>query len=359
MITFHNATDADGHIIHIDEVTRDNRAEHYYCVGCGEEMSAVLGDKREHHFRHKEAHCNWESYLHKLAKKLIKDKFESSETFPVVFQREVPCTENCSCFLYQKEYCVKNNVKIPCDLKKWDGKQLYDQCREEVCYDGFRPDLLLSCALRPERAPIFIEIYKTHSSEKKKTSSSHKIIETKKLVSENDIYDILKRGFVEGDNCTTYNFSPQLPTVRKDDVPIDRFILFNNGAAKVIRAIDYELYCSEIHLKKFPHSIIELNMKSGGIDIWGDHFLNKTLDSYQMGLVYLLRKGMTIKNCILCEYYKYNDSYSHYMCVLYKTLHLSSCFPLQSDANKCSRFMVNQQLIQNAPDNIEDLFSKV
>ena len=47
MITFHNATDADGHIIHIDEVTRENRVEHYYCVGCGEEMSAVLGDKRE------------------------------------------------------------------------------------------------------------------------------------------------------------------------------------------------------------------------------------------------------------------------------------------------------------------------
>ena len=36
----------------------------YYCVGCGGEMSAVLGDKREHHFRHKEAHCSWESYLH-------------------------------------------------------------------------------------------------------------------------------------------------------------------------------------------------------------------------------------------------------------------------------------------------------
>ena len=64
MIKFHNATGTDGHIIHIDEVTKENRAEHYYCVGCGGEMSAVLGDKREHHFRHKEAHCSWESYLH-------------------------------------------------------------------------------------------------------------------------------------------------------------------------------------------------------------------------------------------------------------------------------------------------------
>ena len=30
MITFHNATDTNGHIIHIDEVTKENRAEHYY-----------------------------------------------------------------------------------------------------------------------------------------------------------------------------------------------------------------------------------------------------------------------------------------------------------------------------------------
>ena len=91
MITFHNATDADGHIIHIDEVTRENRAEHYYCVGCGEEMSAVLGDKREHHFRHKEAHCSWESYLHKLGKKRLKERFDSQKEFIIKYFVEHHC----------------------------------------------------------------------------------------------------------------------------------------------------------------------------------------------------------------------------------------------------------------------------
>ena len=42
MIKFHNATGTDGQIIHIDEVTKDNRAEHYYIVGCGGEMSAII-----------------------------------------------------------------------------------------------------------------------------------------------------------------------------------------------------------------------------------------------------------------------------------------------------------------------------
>ena len=83
MITFHNATDIDGRIIHIDEVTKDNRAEHYYCVGCGGEMSAVLGEKRDHHFRHKEAHCSWESYLHKLGKMRLKQRFDTQKEFVV------------------------------------------------------------------------------------------------------------------------------------------------------------------------------------------------------------------------------------------------------------------------------------
>ena len=76
MIRFHNAKNQDGHIVQINEVTNENRAKHYYCVGCGGEMSAVLGDKRDHHFRHKEAHCSWESYLHKLGKLRLKERFE-------------------------------------------------------------------------------------------------------------------------------------------------------------------------------------------------------------------------------------------------------------------------------------------
>ena len=85
MIQFHNATDTDDKIININDVTRDNRAEHYFCIGCGKEMSAVLGEKREHHFRHKEDTCSWESYLHQLGKKLIKQRFETSTEFIVRF----------------------------------------------------------------------------------------------------------------------------------------------------------------------------------------------------------------------------------------------------------------------------------
>lgn len=46
MIQFHNAFDTEDNIVNIDEVTRENRARHYFCIGCGAEMSAVLGEKK-------------------------------------------------------------------------------------------------------------------------------------------------------------------------------------------------------------------------------------------------------------------------------------------------------------------------
>ena len=82
MRKYHYAIDQDDHLIHIDEVTSEDRDNnHYHCVGCGEEMSPVLGDIRDHHFRHKKVHCSRESYLHKLCKRKLKERFDSQKEF--------------------------------------------------------------------------------------------------------------------------------------------------------------------------------------------------------------------------------------------------------------------------------------
>ena len=133
MIKFHNATGTDGHIIHIDEVTKENRAEHYYCVGCGGEMSAVLGDKREHHFRHKEAHCSWESYLHKLGKMRLKQRFDTQKEFVIKYYVEHHCDKAKGCKLEQLYRDKKCNCR---ELIAIDLKKLFDTCEEEVTYKG-------------------------------------------------------------------------------------------------------------------------------------------------------------------------------------------------------------------------------
>ena len=303
-VKHHYALNEQGRLVSIKQAYLERNDSHtYHCLGCGAGMIARLGEVRTWHFAHRadEAHCGTETYLHKLAKRLIKEKFEKDPSFLVGYYRDVKCLDMGTCPFAKDEEC-----HIP-KLETFDLKEFYDTCQEEVFIDGFRPDLRLTCSSKPDREPVFIEIFKAHQSDEPKIDSNYRIIETKRIDSEKDIDDIVEKGFIEGENCTTYNFHPKLPSIRKKDVPIDRFVLFKNGAAKVYKAIDYEVYCAKINEKVHSNSLVELNMVGQGVDIWADNVIEKSLDSYQTGLVYLVKKGMNIRNCILCKFYKYND----------------------------------------------------
>lgn len=347
-------------LVHINSVTKENRYSHtYHCLECGHEMITKLGPEREKHFAHKtKTACDGESYLHKLAKRRILEKFMSAENFPLVFMRDVPCQDALQCPCCLDGYCMSKDVAISSDLKKYRGNLVYDTCQEEVTVEDFRPDLLLTCSKKPEREPVFIEVYKTNKSKESKVTSKYRIVETLKIKSEADIDDIISRGFIEGKNCKTYNFSPKLPSIKKNDVPIDRFVLFRSGAATVYRADDYEVLCGQRNQRVEPNSIRELNMR-GGIDIWGDLVANNKLDAYQTGLVYLRKKGLQFKNCILCKYYKLNYTGDNYICILYKNLGLQSRKPKQSKAKDCPRYEDNPELMSHSLSELEKEVSEV
>ena len=172
MVKYHNALDAAGHVIDISDVTEENRAKYYICVGCGKKMSAALGKKQEHHFRHKGDSCSWESYLHKLAKRKLKERFDTQKEFTVCYYMK-PCEKAAGCKLANFFHCDKRKL---CDV---DLKKRYDTCEEEVLYKGFRADLMLSHSEHPEREPIFLEISVAHDNEPEKLASGIKIIELK------------------------------------------------------------------------------------------------------------------------------------------------------------------------------------
>ena len=347
-------------LIHISSVTVENRHSHIFrCLECGQELIAKIGKIKAPHFAHgKDVACNGESYLHKLAKRRICEKFLFSESFPITFNRDVTCSDAKMCPCYVKEGCITENVPIHSDLKRLQGKVIYDTCLEEVRIGEFQPDILLTCSSIPERGPVFIEIFKTHQSEEPKLTSGYRIVETMQIKSEEDIDNIIDQGFIEGENCCTFNFNPKLPSIKKKDIPIDRFVLFKTGAAKVYRALDYNVMCDRINQRVHSQSIQELNMKER-IDIWGDIATTHRLDSYQTGLVYFVKKGIPIKNCILCRYYKYNDYYSNYICVLYKTLGAPSPFTHQTIANTCPRYELNQELMNHPLSELEKEVSEV
>jgi len=212
MIQFHNAKDIDEHVVHINEVTKDNRAEHYYCLGCGGEMSPVLGNKREHHFRHKEAHCSWESYLHILGKKRLKERFESQQDFVVQYQIEYHCNKVENCRLENIYHDVQNCNRR--ELISVDLKKEYDTCEEEVYYKGYKADLKLSSKEHPEREPLFLEIHVTNACSPDKLASGVKIIEID-IESEEDVL----KPIIESPSIRFYNFKRFFETKR----PLDRF----------------------------------------------------------------------------------------------------------------------------------------
>lgn len=354
-IKYSYCLDENNELVHISKVTEENRRSHtFYCLECGQPLIAKIGKVKVKHFAHgSDTACDGESYLHKLAKRRIREKFMSTDNFQLIFTCDVPCQDAQHCPGCMEACCLEQGVRIPTDLKKWKGKVVYDTCQEEVTVGEFRPDLLLTCSMKPDRAPVFIEVYKTHESEEPKVTSEYRIVETMKIKSEADIDNIINRGFIEGENCKTYNFNPTLPSIRKRDVPITRFILFGNGAAKVLSATEYIVMCDKLNQRVHPQSIRELNLRGSGIDIWGINDEEGSLDSYQTGLVYLVKKGLNIKNCILCKFYKYNEWQSTHVCIRYKSLGEQYHFPRQTTARNCPKYEENPILMNHPLEELE------
>lgn len=302
MITFHNATDTDGRIIHIDEVTKENRAEHYYCVGCGGEMSAVLGDKREHHFRHKEAHCSWESYLHKLGKMRLKQRFDTQKEFVIKYYVEHHCDKSKGCKLepiYRDKKCNRREL-IAIDLKK-----LFDTCEEEVTYKGFRADLMLSSKEHPEREPIFLEISVTHDCEPEKLASGIQIIELK-IADEKDVL----RPLVEEDSLfgrtnpeNPYDFNA-LPPIRffnfkrkfETARPLERFWVApdDNGVLRGNCTQD-NLNCRNVTGNHREDSLYEVAIPSEVV------VNNRKPNLYEFGMTKAVNAGIDVRHCGICD----------------------------------------------------------
>lgn len=348
-------------LVHISSVTMENRHSHtFHCLECGQELIAKIGKIKVPHFAHRaDISCNMESYLHKLAKRRICEKFMFTDNFPIIFKRSVPCAESVRCLFYDEYYCFEREVKIKSDLKIWKGNVVYDTCQEEVRVGGYQADLLLTGPMDDKLGPVFIEIYKTHKSEEPKVTSDYRIIETTKIKTESDIDNIIEVGFVEGHNCQTFNFNPKFQSIKKGDIPITRFILFSNGAAKVIGASQCAITCEHLYKRVHPQSAYELNIKTSGIDIWGNNEANGTLDSYQIGLVYLVKKGIDIKNCILCRFYKYNEWQNSHVCILYKSLGEQCHFPKQTFARGCPKFEKAPKLMIHELSELEKFVSEV
>lgn len=205
------AYDENNNLVSIKDVDREHRGEHSYrCPNCGEPMRPRQGEHNVWHFAHDNHQCSQESYIHKTAKLLLAERFNSrSIPFCIAVSAESPCKQFSSCPKAEEYRC---RMPLPPKATEYNLLDYYDLPAEtEVDItepDGethYRPDVLLKSSDQ-KRQPIFIEVWYKHKSEIDKIRSGHRIIEIR-LRGMDDL-EALKSTtcFREDNNIQYYNF---------------------------------------------------------------------------------------------------------------------------------------------------------
>lgn len=255
-LTYRFAYDDQGNIIDFHDVTKEMREQtRFWCIGCGEEMVAVLGQQRQY-FRHKvEGNCSRETYLHKLGKRKVKELFDKEPEFWISYKSQHDCADKEKCEFYDIGYCLQTKID------KYDLKQFYDSCEEEQCVKGYVADLLLTSKENPKTPPTLIEIWVSHKCEQSKYESGLRIIEIR-LRSENDvpyIKELLLDATIEmptskkTSKVGLYNFKTPVQDSTNSRL-LNWAAIFEDGHIKNEYNI---LDCRNLHGKKFPTSLAE------------------------------------------------------------------------------------------------------
>ncbi|MBR5844001.1 MAG: hypothetical protein IKY75_05395 [Bacteroidaceae bacterium] len=339
-IKYKYALNEQGDIVSIHEVTNKDKSTHtYYCISCGKILIPRIGSKRTPHFAHKcnNTECNGETYLHKLAKHKIKEKFEQCESFIIRYYCYDKCINHNTCPIYVDYRCTARNQR------EFNLKEYYNTCKEEVKYDGYIADLLLTHSKKTDREPIFIEIHVKHKSTAEKKSSGHRIIELT-VKSESDIEffvnnaveeslfaDEGKAGFTQ-----FYGFKSDLS---KDcfQCNIPKFFLYKSG----------KIYAEYINCN------VAFNKKHKNFEIcFLTDYINRQ-DIIRYGGILAIKNVAPQKFCQFCKYH--SNEYPH-ICRLYKKFNLKQ-YPNPMDATNCNYYRKDNEELGRIESSIKQYSS--
>ena len=349
-VKYHYALDEHNRLVSIKQAYLErNEAHTYHCVGCGAGMIARLGEVRNWHFAHRgeEAHCGTETYLHQLAKRRIREKFEKNSSFLVGYYQIVKCSDLGTCPFAKDEECHITK------LVKFDLKEFYDTCHEEQPVGDYIADLLLTSSSKPDREPVLIEIQVSHKSTPQKRDSGLRIIEIRLRVEE-DIDTLLSAPIVENPNARfgqirdvgTIGFAKFHGFKKKSFLPeplelrsIQRFYLFRSGKAFVTNMDEFRS-CRRIKSKDNNKAIFEASIDSSYL---GDP------SPYEFGYMAARQSGIEVKTCLFCKYhrsgYEVGFGLNPIFCCLYKKYGTPEN-PEPQFAKDCGYYRENKALIE-------------
>lgn len=309
-VKYNYALNEQGRLVSIKQAYLERNEEHtYHCIGCGAGMIARLGEVRNWHFAHRddEIHCGIETYLHMVAKRLIKEMFEKNEPFQVGYYQDVECSDNQICPFAKDDGCHTHK------LETFDLKEFYDTCEEEKAVGNYIADLLLTNSSKLDREPVLIEIQVSHKSTPQKRDSGLRIIEIR-VRTEEDIAELLSKPIVENPDARfghvrdveTIGFAKFHGFKKKSSITeplalrsIPRFYLFRSGKAFVSN-MDEIKSCRDVWSKDNDKAIFEASI---------DSFYLGNPSLYEIGYALARQNGIEVKTCQLCKYHR--SGYDH------------------------------------------------
>lgn len=343
-IKYHYALEETGTLISVEDVCSEDRNNHrYICLGCGAEMILKAGKVKARHFAHKvnTEHCGAETYLHKLAKRIIKKKFESSGKFEIEYTQTVRCSDACTCPFYNEILC-KDDVN-----KSFDLRNFYDTCEEEKRIDEYVADILLSDSTGKYTEPVLVEIHVSHKSTEQKVKSGLKIIEIK-VCNEEDINALSEGSFKENryywDERNIRFFGFRREAIKLEQLScryISKFILFESGKTFV----QWRNTCREAMQHHVSKSVLELLIEPI------DQNNNFQINVYSIGYAVAVEKGFDVRTCAMCRFHRTGEWSFAFFCCLYKKRGTPQN-PEAYEAIKCPHYTVDQSLVQAAKDGL-------
>ena len=349
-VKYNYALDEQGRLMSIKQAYLERNEGHtYHCIGCGAGMIARLGEVHDWHFAHRgdELHCGTETYLHLVAKRLVKEKFEKDEQFMVGYYRDVKCSDAASCPFAKEEEC--HTYK----LETFDLKEFYDTCEEEKSVGDYIADLLLTNSSKPDREPVLFEIQVSHKSTPQKRDSGLRIIEIR-IKTEEDITMLLSAPIVENPDAQfgqvrdveTIGFAKFHGFKKKSSVPeplalrsIQRFYLFRSGKAFVTNMGEFKS-CRDVWIKNNDKAIFEASI---------DSFYLGEISTYEYGYAAARQNGIDVKTCQFCKYhrsgYEVGLGIDPIFCCLYKKFSTPEN-PEPQFANGCSYYREDKALLE-------------
>jgi hypothetical protein len=301
-IKYKYACDSKNQVVYIGDLEKTDaiKQEVFTCISCENLLIPKLGKIRQKHFAHKYVqNCSGETYLHRLAKLVFVQEYQSCLDRKEPFYIELAIERECNA--YEKHFgklCRLESLD-----KKFDLTKRYVKIDLEKKDGDFIPDILLSNESGTKK--IFVEIAVAHRITDKKAQSLVEIIEIR-IKNEEDILWIRQRSIRQRDpkiKLVNFEIKPEqgnLCNGRNCPENMGLFQVYQNGKSILTWQSLPKTYSL---LERRESNFLYYKVVSSDKEYArSDEYIKNVIDAYN--------GKIAIRNCFLCRYH--GDNWSYY-----------------------------------------------